>query len=449
VTDTTRAALYLRQSLDETGEGQAIDRQREACMKLADARGWTIAAEFVDNSVSATNGTRARWSSMLDAAERGEFDVIVAWALDRLTRSVKDMEVLVDLAERRGVRVVTVNGDIDLTNDQGRLAGRILSAVAKGEVERKSARQRAANEQRAKAGKLPFGPRALGWERDGTVVPHEADLIRRAADLILTGGSVRAVARMWNDAGLRTTPRRPRGQKKAEPVGGLWVAYSVREVLRNPRLAGIRAVRGVEVAPGEWPPILDEETWRRVKGILDQQSEAHTHSRARKWFLSNLARCHCGTRVVSTSNARGVRIYRCVGPVKHLARAAEPIDAYVEAVVAERLSRSDITELIAAQNRPDAAFADGEIDRAQLSAGTKRLQSALTAIERRLSETAKANALDAFLEGGNARAVWDGLGLDQRRAVVGALMTITLLPGKPFTGFDPASVRIEWRTGEA
>src|SRR5262245_25765255 len=104
-------------------------------MKLAEARGWRVVAEYIDNSVSATTGVRPRWRKMLHDAERGSFEVIIAWALDRLTRSVKDMELLVDLAERTGVRVVTVNGDIDLTNDQGRLVGRILSAVARGEIE--------------------------------------------------------------------------------------------------------------------------------------------------------------------------------------------------------------------------------------------------------------------------------------------------------------------------
>ena len=114
---------------------------------------------------------------MLADAERDRFDVILAWALDRITRSMKDTERLVDLAEKTGVRVVTANGDIDLTNDQGRLVGRILSAVARGEVERKAARQRLANEQRASLGLPPIGPRALGWEKDGvTLVPREAEL---------------------------------------------------------------------------------------------------------------------------------------------------------------------------------------------------------------------------------------------------------------------------------
>ncbi|HXA10649.1 MAG TPA: recombinase family protein, partial [Mycobacterium sp.] len=52
-----RTAVYLRQSLDKTGEGLAVDRQREDCLKLCAERGWTP-NEYVDNDTSATKGVR-------------------------------------------------------------------------------------------------------------------------------------------------------------------------------------------------------------------------------------------------------------------------------------------------------------------------------------------------------------------------------------------------------
>jgi site-specific DNA recombinase len=136
-----------------------VDRQREPCQRLCEARGWTGVAEYVDNSVSATNGIRPEWTRMIRDAEQRRFDVILAWSLDRITRSMKDTEQLVALCERKGVRVATLAGDLDLTTDQGRLVGRILSAVTT------SAGARPASSARSGG-----GPGALRYHRPGRTV---------------------------------------------------------------------------------------------------------------------------------------------------------------------------------------------------------------------------------------------------------------------------------------
>jgi DNA invertase Pin-like site-specific DNA recombinase len=466
--EPVKVALYLRQSLDKTGEGLAVDRQRDACRKLAEARDWTVVAEYPDHSVSATNGTRPRWAQMLADAERGQFDVILAWALDRLTRSVKDTEHLVALCERTGVRVATVQGDIDLTTDQGRLVGRILSAVAKGEIERKSARQQLANRQRAEAGLPPVGPRALGWERDGrTLVPYEADLVRRGFELILSGGSLRSVVRLWNDAGLRTAPRRSIGSPKDAPrVGQRWAPYSVRAVLRNPRYAGLRAVKGDVVGQGAWPAIVADETWQAVKAKLEDPTRRNTPSTARKYLLSGLALCgQCGATVNAGGlNRYGERVYKC-SRTKHLFRRAEPVEAYVQEVVLERLSRPDLADFLAA-DRPDLSrlsieattlrtrrdqlaedYAEGALTRSQLLAGSRRIVARLTGIEAALADAAQATVLAAFTDGA-AEVVWHGLDLDQRRAVIDILCTVVIYsPGQGTRTFRPETIEIKPKEG--
>ena len=53
-----RAAAYLRVSLDSTGEGLAVDRQRESCLSIIAARGWELVETYTDNSISATDARR-------------------------------------------------------------------------------------------------------------------------------------------------------------------------------------------------------------------------------------------------------------------------------------------------------------------------------------------------------------------------------------------------------
>src|SRR4051794_27352241 len=152
-----RVAIYLRQSKDKGGDELAVDRQNTACRNLCKTRGWKVTGTYTDNDVSATNGkTRPQYTELLAAVRRGEVDVIVAWELDRLSRTPLEVEELLALWETTGLVVSTVSGDLDLSTDAGRLVGRILVSVARGEVERKSRRQKAQALQAAEAGRVPF-----------------------------------------------------------------------------------------------------------------------------------------------------------------------------------------------------------------------------------------------------------------------------------------------------
>ncbi|MCZ2824184.1 MULTISPECIES: recombinase family protein [unclassified Modestobacter] len=454
---TTRAVIYLRQSLDRDGTGQAVERQREACRKLAEARGWTVVTEYVDNSVSATTGVRPQWTRMLADAEAGHFDVILAWALDRLTRSTRDLERLVDLGERTGVRCATASGDIDLSTDAGRLVGRILAAVARAEIERRTERQRLANAQRAAQGRPPTGPRALGWLVDG-VTPHpdEAPAVAAAFDAVLAGASLRTVARDWNAAGLTTTH------------GGPWRPDGVRYVLTNPRYAGLRATRSgggrawQVVGPGSWTGIVGEETFRAVAELLGSASRRTSPDTRRRYFLSGLARCGvCGAPCNTGGTQHGVRTLKC-SVSRHLSRSAEPIESWVGELVVARLSRPDAAELLVDTDLPDVTalrseaaakrarlgqladlLADGTLTPEAVRTASARLRAELADVEARMADSGRADVLGPLVHAGDVRAVWAVLDPDRQRAVVDALMTVTLhSPGRGRRNFDPDTVEV-------
>ncbi|MDQ3715476.1 MAG: recombinase family protein, partial [Actinomycetota bacterium] len=163
-----RSVIYARQSLDRSGEGAAIERQVADCRKLAEARGWDVVEVVSDNDISASNGkARPGYQRVLTMIESGSVDRVVVWAVDRLTRRMRDLEDVVDLCERTGVSIATVSGDIDLSTDMGRMVARILASVARGEVERKGTRQKRANLQRAQKGDVGWTRRPFGYQRDG------------------------------------------------------------------------------------------------------------------------------------------------------------------------------------------------------------------------------------------------------------------------------------------
>ena len=186
-----RAAGYLRASLDATGEGLAVDRQRKECQAILDARGWHLSGEYVDNSISASDAKKNRpaYTRLVADFEAGAFDALVCYDLDRLTRQPRQLEDWIDAAEDRGLLLTTANGEADLSTDNGRLFARIKASVARGEVERKSARQREANDQSAEKGKPHAGRRVFGYSKNGMKIQTKESVeFVKAVAAVLDGG---------------------------------------------------------------------------------------------------------------------------------------------------------------------------------------------------------------------------------------------------------------------
>ena len=391
---------------------------------------------------------------MLADAADGSIEVVVAWHLDRLARRVVDLEELIDRSTREGWRIATVNGDLDLSNDSGRLVGRILASVASAEVERKGARQARARLQAATAGRPAGGWRAFGYDDDGTTIRRdEGRLLRAAYTRLLAGGSLRGIAVEWNAAGLPTTK------------GGRWTGSSVGDVLRRARYAGLSTYRGEIVGQGTWRGIVDEATWRAARAILDDPARRTTPDTRRRYMLSGLATCgRCGALVDTGRTQHGQRTYKC-SALRQLARGAEIIDEYVTRVIVGRLSRPDAVDLLVETDRPDvdalreqaqvlrsrleeiaALFADGEVTASQLSSGSTRLRAQLADIEGRMTDSIKVASLGGLVGASDVGKAWDGLDVDRRRRVIDTLATITLeSPGRGNRTFDPETIKIVWR----
>ena len=128
--------------------------------------------------------------------QAGRFDAVVCWDLDRLTRQPRQLEDWIDAAEQRGLHLVTANGEADLGTDAGRMFARIKAAVSRQEVDRKSARQVRAAQQRAELGK-GWGPRRpFGFAEDKvTHDPAEAAVVRRMYDDFNAGVGQREICR--------------------------------------------------------------------------------------------------------------------------------------------------------------------------------------------------------------------------------------------------------------
>ena len=452
-----RVATYCRISDDRAGKALGVTRQREDCEALVDQRGWQLAGRYVDNDLSAYSGKpRPGYLQLLDAVRGGLVDGIVAWHPDRLHRSPRELEDFLSVVEQHGVTVETVRaGTWDLSTPSGRMTARILGSVARGESEHKSDRVRRALEQRAAMG-TSHGRVAYGWTRstlpDGskaeTVNEPQAALVRDLSERVVRGESLRGIVADLNARGVTS------------PMGKEWGKTMLKHLVTRERNVGLRVHRGEVVGQGSWPAILERGLWEQVRAVLTDPARKTSTGSAAVHLLSGIARCGVCGGPMRAGMSRQTPSYRCAAR-SCVSRKRADVDAFVTAVVLERMSRPDVTALLVPlddrtrvavtevaelRGRLDNAaddYADGALDREQFHRITERLRPRLKASQARARVVNDSPLLEELAGADDVAGAWDSLALSKRRAVVDLLMTVTVLRAQQGARvFDPASVQI-------
>ncbi len=363
-----RAGVYTRISWDPAGQRAGVKRQRVDCEALCQSRGWKVTHYLEDNDRSAYSGRpRRAYEQLLRATEAGEIDAVVTWHNDRLHRSPKELEAFIDLVERTGVKVAVVTGgDYDLTTADGRLAARIVGAVARKESEDRSRRVSRKHLELAELGR-PAGE--LGW---GLRTDDERELVREATGRVLAGQGLMTIARDWNERGL------------AGATDCAWTAKTLRKVLLSARVAGLREhgadrtgrVLGA-LSKAVWEAAIDRQTWDHVRSVLLSPERLTIRGAPTRYLLTGLIFCGvCGGRMLSRPRDDHTKRYVCAGRQRghQLAILAQPADSHVAERVLELLSSPSIRQALLSQT---AGTAERRLDisLAELGAAQTRLQT--------------------------------------------------------------------------
>nr|WP_246802846.1 recombinase family protein [Cellulomonas hominis] len=424
-----------------------MKRQEQMCRQLARSRGWTVVAVESDNSISAFSGKeRPAFERVLAMATGGEIDVILAYAVDRITRSLDDWVRIDSLSREHGVALVTAIGDADLSNPNGRTLAGMMALMARQESERKSDRQRAANAQRASEGRpWPSGVRAFGYTLDrSAIVPEEAAAIQDGARKVLAGVPLVQIAREWVDAGLSSARRGKRG----------WTSNGVRSVMLNPLYIRTRVYDGQTFTNGDWPAILDEATHLALVSLLTDPLRTKGNikgGRTAQNLLSGVATCAvCGMPVRASSDTRtGELRYRCSSPSVHIWVPRASVDAWVEGWMIAFLARpTNIVQITEGDDREkvtavedeahatrirlgvvDQRFADGEIDWTTYRRLATKLEARMDALEQKLASSAKNAVARLFVSARTVAAVrerWEGLPIASRRLLIAQFAEVVI-----------------------
>ncbi|MGZ4947209.1 MAG: recombinase family protein [Halobacteriota archaeon] len=185
------------------------------------AKDWQLAGVETDKGYSAKDMNRPGAQVVLDAVNAGDIDAIVVYKLDRLTRSITDLNDIILLLNAKNVASVSIEENIDATTATGRFMLNVLISISQWEREVIGERTKEAINSLKDNQKVYNGP-VYGFDAPENVLyPNEAeqDAIKYMHDLRECGKSYRAIAAELNAAGLST--------KK----GGKWQLTTVRNVL--------------------------------------------------------------------------------------------------------------------------------------------------------------------------------------------------------------------------
>ncbi|MCX4413199.1 recombinase family protein [[Kitasatospora] papulosa] len=475
-----RAIVYARLSPTPRGEeskGGNLAQQVELSEALCERKGWTVVDVISEKDTSASKGSRKGWERVKAMVKAGQVDAIVSRHYDRMYRTPRDLEDLVDLAESTGVTLAAAQaqGVLDLATPSGRLAARIGAVVARNETEMRVERQVLGHQRRRESGRPFWSTRPFGFERDGRHREKEAEALREAYQDVLAGVSLWSIAKDWNARGLLS------------PHGKEWRSSNLRGVLLKPRNAGLqtysqwvekpdgRRVRLTEeTGTGNWESIVSEGLFRALVRYLSDPERNTGGGGKRKALLSGVVKCSKCKAVVtqgwSKKNAAGerYRIYTCSGG-RCITCPADPLDSYVVRKVIDRAEEWNaapptddvdeereaelLAEEMATTERRTALaemFAAGDIDASTMRAGIGRCDTDLTRVRTELADLA---AKRVRVDLGDVEYLWEELDyedpdrVDHVRAVVMQVcQLVELMPrGRGVRAFKSDHCRITFR----
>ncbi len=420
-----RAVIYCRISKDAEGSRLGVDRQDTECRALAGRLGLEVVDVLVDNDISAYSGKRRpAYETLLDSLRTGAVDAVVAWHPDRLHRSPTELERFIDVVETAHARVSTVEGgEYDLSTSSGRMTARVVGAVARHESEHKAERLRSKVRQMVRDGDPPGGRAPYGYSRSAgsyLIDDVEAEHLLWMADRALEGQSLLWIARALAERGV---PTRESGRP--------WSHGSVRRVLVNPAITGLRSHHGEIAGPGNWPPIIERTTWEALQAAMTDPRRKRRRPNS-AYPLSGVLMNPDGVRLIGRRTPSGNHMRRnYVTPVwsaPFVQIGADEIEELTTELVLQRYDKVALPRPVERGESPDiaaveaelAAWADlrgrGEISLAEYTAGRAPMVERLKAVKADAATTVPP-AEPLLEQPGLLRREWKGLGDDGHRRI--------------------------------
>lgn len=301
-----KAVVYARYSSHNQRE-ESIEGQIRECQDFASRNDMTIIGEYIDRAISGKTDNRADFQRMIKDSEKGHFQAVIVYAIDRFARNRYDSANYKMRLRKNGVKVYYAKQSIPDTPE-----GIILESVMEGYAEYYSENlsihiKRGLHENalqcKVTGGTIPLGYR-ISPSKEFEIDPAKAKIVQEIFQMYADGSSATQIVNHCNQCGYRTAR------------GATFNKNSLRRMLRNDKYIGVYRYRDVEIENGI-PAIISKDLFEKVQAMLHHNYTARAKSKATTDYLltSKLFCGHCGSNMVGESgtarNGDTYYYYKC------------------------------------------------------------------------------------------------------------------------------------------
>jgi site-specific DNA recombinase len=311
-----KVAIYARVSTTEQAEeGYSIDEQSRLLHQWCERQGYEVYKVYADRGISGKNITaRPSLKQLLNDAKQKEFDIVLVWKMNRISRNILDILNIVKVFEQKGIAFRSYSENIETETPSGKLQFHMLAAIAEFERANIGENVKMGMIARAREGNWNGG-KVLGYDivevpsegkkRKSTklvVNEKEAQTVRRIFQLYTEGHGYKSIANTVNKEGHRS--KKNKGFSictiktiLTNPVYVGMIRYNVRRNWTEKRRNNINPNPVLE--KGKHEPIISEETWNKAQSILMSRSGRPNRVHSGEFPLTGILKCPaCGSSMV-------------------------------------------------------------------------------------------------------------------------------------------------------
>ena len=252
--------LYPRVSTeDQSRFGHSLDEQECRMKQLCEFKNYEIFKVYREKGVSAKNTNRPKFQEMIEDVKQGKINKIIIFKLDRLTRSIQDLENICKFLDKYNCGLESISEEINTSSANGKFFVRMITILAQLEIERTSERTKVglvgAIKQGHISGRPPLGYVKKNGSKKIFIDEVQADVVRRIFKLYLDGMSVCSICKLF---------------KEENVLNRRWPTTTVDKILSNQLYIGNseygkRTNNEIQIFKNVVPAIIDKTTFDMVQ----------------------------------------------------------------------------------------------------------------------------------------------------------------------------------------
>lgn len=342
-----KAVIYARYSSHNQRE-ESIEGQLRKCHEYADKNGFVIIEEYIDRALSGKTDNRADFQRMIKDSEKGHFEAIILYTLDRFARNRYDSAMYKAKLRKNGVKLYYTEQSIS-DEPEGIILESVLEGMAEYYSQNLSRGVKRGLRENALKAKVTGGHTPLGYRKapdlSYELCPITAPIVEEVYDLYANKGmSQRQIVDYLNEKGYRTAKGKP------------FRISSLERVLTNRKYTGVYIFGDIEIKGGI-PQIVSEEMFNKVQEMLKRNRRTSGRMKApAPYLLTGKLFCgNCGEAMTGESGTSHTgtiyNYYKCFGRRKKQCDKQNEKKEFIEKLVVEETVRQilqpDVIDAIA------------------------------------------------------------------------------------------------------